>query len=94
VHGDYSLWFVARRLGWRFTTEVYGRDANAAIFAGGPDFLIEEEARPSAVRSDHLGSWAEVEALRAVVPAGHRAPVFGVLPSLRVYRRVPSATPR
>jgi hypothetical protein len=45
VHGDYSLWFVAQRLGWRFTFEV-AADCTAALLRDPPEFAIEAPERP------------------------------------------------
>lgn len=86
VHGDYTLWFIARRHHWAFTMEAYQNDSVEAIVDSAPQYLIEDASRPTRVRASSLKLWEPIRLLSTDdLRFPHKLP-SQVAPHLYVYR--------
>jgi|SRR5215471_10834694 len=90
VHGDYTLWFIARRHHWAFTMEAYQNDSVEAIVASAPQYLIENPARPTHVRTSSARMWETIRPLSSDDSRfSHKLP-SQLAPHLFVYRYRPA----
>ena len=94
VHGDYTLWFIAQRHGWKFTMETYENDSSREVLLTHPDFLVEEAARPTRVRARAPESFLPIAMLSADLALLSRRLPSQVAPALTVYAgKWPAAPP-